>query len=90
MTVNETLEDIKKQNIKVAMDLLSHAMRIDPEYAHSWHCNLAMAFYDSFNAELPVTHMTIHKIANEGASRFMKQTFNVETSQDGPKEAKGE
>jgi len=70
--------------IEFAMTVLKEAFKADPSYAHGWHCNLATAFYDSFNAELPVTHMTMHKIANEGASRFMKQVFDVETSEEKP------
>ncbi len=81
---NEIIEETKQQNIKVSLDHLSHVMQTDPDYAHSWHCNLAMAFYDAWGENgVPLNaHKYKHQIANEGASRCMKQIFNVETSND--------
>jgi hypothetical protein len=49
---------------------LTAAMQSDMDYAWGWHCNIAMA---AFDAGCP------HDVANEGAARFMKMLFNVDT-----------
>lgn len=46
-------------------------------YADSWHCNLAMSFYDACGDAVEHNHLIA--IANEAASRFMKQLFDVDT-----------
>ena len=48
--------------------------------AHSWHCNIAMACYDSMPDS--ISHEEKHRIGNEAASRFMKICFDVETKND--------
>jgi len=68
---------------KEAFDVLKKAMHDDPSYAHSWHCNVAMSFFDAMPD--PVTNEFGHKMANEGATRFMRLCFGVETAQH-PKE----
>ncbi len=68
--------------IENAVEALSEAFRDDESFAHSWHCNLAMAFYDSFPKCLhPEKIIECHKLANEGAARFMKNAFGVDTSE---------
>lgn len=57
--------------IEEAMDTLKKAFENNPDYAHSWHCNIACMAMDAG---------ATHEIANEGASRFMKLAFDVETS----------
>jgi len=66
-----------------ALATLKKALQEDPGYAYAWHSNLAMAYRDSMPDVfwLP-DDSELHKIANEGASRFMKLLFNLETSQD--------
>jgi len=59
--------------IELAFAVLKKAFKDDKEYAHSWHCNLACSFIDAGGS---------HGKANEGASRFMKLCFGVETSND--------
>jgi len=61
------------EEVKNAMETLSKAFREDPEYAHSWHCNLAMACKDAGAS---------HDVGNEAASRFMKLAFDADTSND--------
>jgi hypothetical protein len=56
-----------------AMDIVRDAVTEDFAYAWSWHCNLAMAFYDSG---------VDHKTANEGAARFMQILFGVDTKEN--------
>lgn len=53
-----------------AMEALRAAMRGDPGYAWSWHCNLAMMAVD---AGAP------HQAANERAADLMKNLFAVDT-----------
>ena len=59
------------QSAAEAMQELSRYMQIDPEYAWSWHCNVAMVAQD---AGAP------HKEANERAADFMRRAFDVDTS----------
>ena len=58
---------------------LKLALQKDLDYAWTWHCNLAMAFYDSWNNE--TRPADIHRKANEAAARFMKQAFDVDVKQ---------
>lgn len=57
-------------NVKEAMRILSAAIKSDPEYAWSWHCNIAMAARDEG---------LTHKAANLAAARFMYSAFGVDT-----------
>jgi len=77
--------------IAVAMEMLRKAMKNEPDYAFSWHSNIAMALYDSIriadqeainHTEDTLNHSEALRIGNEGASRFMKICFDAETSQD--------
>ena len=56
---------------KKAMEDLAFSMSIDPDYAWSWHCNIAMVAQD---AGAP------HKEANERSADFMMRAFGVDTS----------
>ncbi len=55
---------------------LREAMKKDPDYAHSWHCNIAMPLMDASKG------MISHSDANRYAAVLMKHLFGVET---GPK-----
>ncbi len=59
---------------RVAMDILKAEMK-DPGYAWTWHCNVAMPFYDG----LPENEPDRHKRANIGAGRVMRHVFDVDT-----------
>jgi len=75
--------------IEEAMRVLTQAMIDDaPEdkgsYAHSWHCNIAMACYDAMHGAekqslSETSHIWRHKVANDAASRLMKLCFDVNT-----------
>ena len=54
---------------KEALAALSKAMQEDPEYAWSWHCNIAMMAQDAG---------ALHRTANERAADFMKLAFSVD------------
>jgi len=51
-----------------AVTRLIEALRDDPEYAWSWHCNIAMAFVDEGGEPIR---------ANHAAARFLKNFANV-------------
>jgi hypothetical protein len=53
-----------------AMNVIRQAMREDPGYAWTWHCNIACLLLDEGVA---------HDRANDRASGFMKLAFDVET-----------
>ena len=59
-----------KMNTQKAFFILKKAMKDDPDYAWSWHCNIAVTAQD---AGAP------YGVANEGAARFMKLCFDVDT-----------
>ena len=85
---------MSKNSIEVAQafEVIKKAMVDDNpseggSYAHSWHCNIAMACYDAMMHAASKTdkffcHDDVHKIANDGASRFMELCFGVETTND--------
>jgi len=54
------------------LNTLVEAMEADPDYAHTWHCNVACCCMDAGAS---------HDVANDAASRFMKLAFNIETKQ---------
>lgn len=60
--------------IATALEIISSAMRDDPHYAWTWHCNLAMAYFDE--------GIVGPLIANKAAARFMKLAFGVDTSEE--------
>lgn len=65
--------------IEDAINTLKKAFKEDPAFAHGWHCNIAAAFFDS-DKWVRESHSIRHAVANDGASRFMKMAFDVETS----------
>lgn len=54
-----------------AMQALSEAMQLDPDYAWSWHCNIAMASVDEGMDQ---------ESANRAAARFMRLAFKADVS----------
>lgn len=61
-----------------AMQIVIDAMRADPDYAWSWHCNVAMSFVDAGGDRYT---------ANQGAARFMRLLANVDPAHELPTEA---
>jgi hypothetical protein len=53
------------------MDRIAEAIQANPDYAWSWHCNIAMASVDEGME---------HKAANRAAARFMYMCFGCDTS----------
>ena len=68
--------------IEQAMERLKQAMIDEPDYAHVWHCNIAMSVYDELIRNEGKNHEFAHSKGNGSASRFMKICFNAETSND--------
>lgn len=75
MTDKELLELKDREYVSDAAQTIINAMRADPEYAWSWHCNIAMAFFDAGGD--PYT-------ANHGAAKFMRMLADVEPSHELP------
>ena len=67
--------------IKQAMDRLKKAFKDEPDYAHVWHCNIAMSCYDAINPN-ELDDEDAHKVGNDAATRFMKICFDTDTSND--------
>ena len=55
---------------KEAMDVLRCHLQSDPDYAWSWHCNIAMAAVDEG---------LDHDSAQLAAARFMRSAFSIDT-----------
>jgi hypothetical protein len=55
-----------------AYDLLKAALQDDHGYAWSWHCNIAMAIYDSLQLS--------HRESNLAAAKIMERVFEVDTT----------
>ena len=53
-----------------AFETLAGAINADPEYAWSWHCNIAMPIKDEMNCS--------HYSANVAAARIMRTLFSVD------------
>jgi hypothetical protein len=70
---------VEQKKVEEAMKVLKQAMVDDPDYAHSWHCNLAMAFYDAIDDNCLDENIK-YKWRNEGAKRFMWSAFGVNSS----------
>ena len=68
-------EPSASNTIANAMDFVIAAMKADPDYAWSWHCNVAMAFFDAGGDVYT---------ANQGAARFMRLLAGVEPAHDLP------
>lgn len=67
-------------SVQDAFEALKQAMQNDPEYAWGWHCNIAMSHYDAMSYAGYTDHDARHKTANNGAARFMKLCFDIDTS----------
>ena len=55
----------------MAYRTLTKAMKRDPDFAHTWQCNIAMPIYDGANGKLT------HAEANTIADTLMKHLFDV-------------
>jgi len=66
--------------IEQAINRLKQAMKDEPDYAHGWHCNIAVSVYDATTTDIDVGEA--HRLGNDAASRFMKLCFDAETSND--------
>lgn len=62
----------RNRKVAKAYRALSQAMRDDPDFAHSWQCNIAMPIFDQTKLS--------HEEANVIADRLMKHLFDVSSS----------
>jgi len=74
----------EQDEVKNALKVIQSAMKADNpkepgSYAHSWHCNIAMACHDSI-LSLDARRIDLaRKAGNDAAARFMRICFDVET-----------
>ena len=74
-----------ENEVEKAMKVIKNAMESEGpselgSYAHSWHCNIAMAVYD--NCPKDIGSETAHAIGNDAATQFMKLCFGVNTTNE--------
>jgi hypothetical protein len=58
-----------------AFNRLKKALNDDPDYAWSWHCNIAVAYQDEGGT---------HQAANRAAARFMRNCFDADANEYDP------
>jgi hypothetical protein len=58
---------------KQAIEHLERALQDDPEYAWSWHCNIACPIMDEGAS---------YELANKAAARIMKHLFHIDTTKE--------
>ncbi len=71
--------------VKDAVDCLKQAFKDDPDFAYSWHSNIAMMCYDAIGDTTLYDigqQVNKHAVSNDAASRFMKLAFDAETGQE--------
>lgn len=85
---DKTETPYNQEEVRKAFETIKAAMVADtPEapgsYAHSWHCNIAMACADAIHEDHTEAYTSedAARIGNKAASRFMKLCFGVETVQ---------
>ena len=66
--------------VEEAMDTLRRAFIRSPDYAYSWHANIAMACHDAIDGQTGIKDL--HGACQNAASMFMKRAFDIETSYD--------
>lgn len=58
-----------------AMAALTAALHADPDYAHTWLCNLAVAIQEVKDYDEP---MSDHEVANRAAALFLERAFSLD------------
>lgn len=59
-------------SVKKELEIIMEAMKLDDDYAWSWHCNIAMPIKDLTNLS--------HRKCNQIAAFLMDRLFGVDTS----------
>ncbi len=57
--------------ISKAVEILQDELLKDKEYHYAWQSNIAMSFIDAFPKDI-MEYDKLHKLANEGAERFLR------------------
>ncbi len=70
--------DGNSMELAQAFEVIKNAMIRNDDYAHSWHCNIAMMCHDAILEHDDQVDFA-HKVGNDAASRFMKLCFDIET-----------
>ena len=80
-SLNRRWNNFKAIPTKWAYRSLTRAMRRDPNYAHSWFCNIAMPIWDDLNegcVEPPFSKQKVDRIADH----LMQHLFGVKNSSE--------
>jgi hypothetical protein len=72
-------KDRELQPVKEALQVITTALKNDPEYFYTWQANIAMAFQDEFDIQsdkykpniFVANRTSIHEIANKAAINFL-------------------
>jgi hypothetical protein len=67
----------KNISIAEALETLTTALQNDPEYAHTWHCNLSVCVQEAMG---DTTSRSKSVVGNLAASRIMGHVFRTQTS----------
>lgn len=60
---------------------LKEALQDDPDYAWSWHCNIAMNLMDNLGSYNPKANQQERsRVCNEAAAKMMNYIFNIDTA----------
>lgn len=85
---NPLKDNITNSGVSEAIDILRDEMLYGSPlasngYAYSWHSAVAMHCFDAIKQHIVkgkmLTESDAHAIGNDAASRFMKQTFDINT-----------
>lgn len=74
------IADSREPTTSDAFAVLKHSLQMDSDFAWSWHCNIAMAFFDELGPLVEPSALR-HEVCNRAAARFMRLCFDVDTSQ---------
>jgi len=71
------------------VEALKGMLKDNPDYAQGWHDNIAMCCYDAMRSEYgeKLDHDAAHRLANDGAARFMNMCFDVDTLKERAEQA---
>jgi hypothetical protein len=61
--------------LKLALNYFIKRLQQEPDYAWSWHCNIAMPIYDTMDEPDGI-------FANKCAARLMKHLFDVDMTKN--------
>jgi len=77
--IRDEINELEKKVNRSPFTQLNEKLEGDPEYAWSFHCNIAMPILDSMNKYEVIKNP--HKNANQYAADVMMHLFNIDITQ---------